>query len=156
MNRPVNFELAKLLKEKGFEQETPGYEDHKYSFYAINDFDNDWRDSFSKRREGELLEGYYLAPLTEKRENVVIIAPTITEVVMWLYEKHGIWINPIPRLSSWIFTIQEVRTGSNESLIDIDFYESNTYLNFKGVPTIMNSPTEAYEAAIEYTLKNLI
>jgi len=144
MNRPVNFELAKLLKEKGFEQENPGYEDHKYSFYAIKDFDNDWRDSFSKRREGELLDGYYLAPLTEKRENVVIIAPTITEVIMWFYEKHGIWIVSLPvSKNKWYFEI-------------LYNYKKDIGWVCMNDSTESNSPSEAYEAAIKYTLNNLI
>lgn len=135
MTTPVNIEIAKLLKEKGFDEECRlCVEDGDERPLPFNCGNTIHRNS---------LHSYYSAP-------------TIAEVVMWLYKKHGIWINPIPRLSSWIFTIQEVRTSNNESLIGIDFYESNTYLKSKGVPTIMNSPTEAYLGAIEYTLNNLI
>ena len=67
------------------------------------------------------------------------VNPTISDVVMWLYEKHGIWVY-------------------------VDFYNENRWFgvfrNKEGVKTelfdVFNSPTEAYEAAIEYTLKNLI
>jgi len=145
MTEPVSFKIAKLLKEKGFDipiQHTIANENYVYDIYTKN---------FTKN-----ISTNAIANWNDEKYEGILSAPTIAEVVMWLYEKHGIWINPIPRLSSWIFTIQEVRTGNNESLIDIDFYESNTYLKFKGVPTIMNSPTEAYEAAIEYTLNNLI
>ena len=47
MNKEVNFEIAKLLKEKGFR--------------LLPDFKSSY--------------------------------PTIAEVVMWLYEKHGVWIS---------------------------------------------------------------
>lgn len=80
----------------------------------------------------------------------------IMQVVMWLYEKHGIWITPIPRLNSWIFSIVETKTSNHESLIDIDFYGSNAYLISKGIPTIMMTPTEAYLEAIKYCLTKLI
>lgn len=67
--------------------------------------------------------------------------PTITEVVMWLYEKHGIWIGVQPNEpyvdDDWCFTIFK------------DLKNNNSLEGY-------NSPTEAYEVAIEYTLKNLI
>lgn len=70
-----------------------------------------------------------------------IAAPTIAEVVMWLYEKHGIWIS--------VF---------ND---DVNFFWMGIVLNTKerlrdGNAREFNSPTEAYEAGIEYTLNNLI
>lgn len=57
-------------------------------------------------------------------------APTIAEVVMWLYEKHKFWT--------------EVTTDINGKFC------------FPWLEGKYNSPTEAYSAAIEYTLKNLI
>ena len=51
---------------------------------------------------------------------------------MWLYEKHKIWINPTYQYNKFFW-----KFGS---------YQTQEY----------NSPTEAYEAAIEYTLNNLI
>ena len=77
-----------------------------------------------------------------KAEEVACSAPTIAEVVMWVYEKHGIWIN-VERhepksLFNWVIIYQD----------DVAVKESrgNGY----------KSPTEAYEAAIEYCLTNLI
>ena len=139
MNTPVSFEIAKLLKEKGFDKIT----------------NKSYRISINPERplptEPIADEITYFPNVKESYS-----APTIAEVVMWLYEKHGVWINPVPRLSSWIFTIQETKTSGNNSLIDIDFYGTNDYLKSKGVPTIMMTPTEAYEAAILYCLKELI
>lgn len=64
----------------------------------------------------------------------------IMQVVMWLYKKHGIWVM--------------VGRIKYKSLIRWDFYVNGNYpkQNLMGY----NSPTEAYEAAIEYTLNNLI
>lgn len=79
-------------------------------------------------------------------ERVPLNIPTITEVVMWLYEKHGIFIQP--------FTIgEEGKMKFYTKLIVND----NGWVKIKHqISTIYNSPTEAYEAAIAHTLKNLI
>lgn len=63
----------------------------------------------------------------------------IMQVIMWLYETHGIWV--FVKLGyGHEYVIQSTK-------VPFSFiYSEGTY----------NSPTEAYEAAIEYTLKNLI
>lgn len=108
MNTPVDFPTAKLLKEKGFEQRTKSYTE-----------------------DGKLVT----VSLTIRRfipEKIYYPAPTIAEVVMWLYERHGIWISPTHQYNQFFW-----RFGS---------YQTQDF----------NSPTEAYEAAINYTLNNLI
>ena len=73
-------------------------------------------------------------------------APTIAEVIMWLYEKHEIFIQP--------FTIGE--EGKMKFYIKL-IVNDNGWIKIKHqISTIYNSPTKAYEAAIEYTLNNLI
>lgn len=67
--------------------------------------------------------------------------PTIVEVVMWLYDKHNIWIN-----ARRVWNKGEI-IGFEVTIDQIDgFTETDIY----------NSPTEAYSEAILYTLKNLI
>lgn len=72
MNTPVDFELAKLLKDNGFDK------------ISCSDYYH-------------ICEGYpkgyahCYSDVNAQQENG-ILAPTIAEVVMWLYEKHGIWI----------------------------------------------------------------
>ncbi len=71
---------------------------------------------------------------------------TIAEVTMWLYEKHGIWISI--SIDVWNTNLCEFRViGGKDSYKNPYDYESHISYN---------SPIEAYEAAIEYTLKNLI
>jgi len=109
MNTLVSFELARLLKEKGFNIE-------KQNFYnSYGQLNKDIEDFFIPRYE----------------------APTISDVVMWLYEKHGIWI--AVDLDDDDTFVCVVRSESYVTAFD------NT-----------NTPTEAYLQAIEYTLKNLI
>ena len=121
MNTPVSFEIAKLLREKGFDNKT-------YKSYRI---------SINPDREiGEAIPDKitYFPNVKES-----IAAPTISEVVMWLYEKHGIWIS--------VEYSENVKWCSKIVIFPKKFIEE-----------LMNngSPTEAYEAAIEYTLINLI
>lgn len=117
MNTPVSFEIAKLLKEKGFDEECRlCVEDGDERPLPFNCGNTIHRNS---------LHSYYSAP-------------TIAEVVMWLYEKHGIWISVDPEndTDTWFFTI--------------------SYNNSETIFGNYSTPTEAYEAAIEYTLNNLI
>lgn len=115
MNTPVNFELAKLLKEKGF--------DEALTFY----FDLQDSNKLKPIPMSDEINKFH-----SNRNSLMLSAPTIAEVVMWLYEKHGIWISLTHQHNQFFWSFGSYQTQ--------DF----------------NSPTEAYEAAIEYTLNNLI
>ena len=85
--------------------------------------------------------GYYLP-------NKTVNAPTIAEVVMWLYEKHGIWVHvDSHEFSKWCYHYRYNRPHELSSKIT----ENGQF----GLDDF-NTPTEAYEAAIEYVLNNLI
>ena len=120
MNTPIKFELAKLLKEKGFDELTKIWMQHGDGIRGVVEGKRD----------------YY-----NRKGDVYTSLPTIAEVVMWLYDKHGIWIGVRPRNEyKWKF---DVYTKSITTVQNIQLAESN-------------NPTEAYESAIEYTLNNLI
>ena len=121
MNTPVKFEIAKLLKEKGYNEQT-------IDIY----------------QDGEILRLKSTISNKEFMTSRNYSAPTIAEVVMWLYEKHKIWIF-CDKTIIWFWTIQK-QTNEYIQQEDLDEKFSNSF----------NSPTEAYEAAIEFTLKNLI
>lgn len=83
----------------------------------------------------------------------VINLPTIAEVVMWLYEKYGVWIYPLPiddNMKLWQSRI--IKGEPFNKLSNTLKIISHGEISYRS----MYSPTEAYEAAIEYTLKNLI
>ena len=139
MNTPVSFPLAKLLMEKGFDEPcSHAYKEHESPVLYIhqdkkynNSFKKEWRNTVRKNSQ---------------MDNAIInrySAPTIVEVIMWLYQKHGIWIE--------VRFLESFKTFYFE-LININ--------NLKGMTSKgenhFNSPTEAYEAAIEYALNNLI
>ena len=89
-------------------------------------------------------------PVSLKIEKLLIekdidmpVKTTIADVVMWLYEKHGIWtVVNVNIMGSWYFEHFDLKEKRNAQ--------------FKPTDTHYDSPTEAYEAAIIYTLKNLI
>lgn len=113
MNEIVNFELAKLLKEKGFNQKVFSYYHNKkpYKIYSSLPFLN-WNTN-----------------------QTLISAPTIADVVMWLYKEKDIWI--------------EVRRS----------YLLNQFVAVTKNPRVelssKDKPGEAYEEAIKYCLENL-
>ncbi len=128
MTTPVNFPIAKLLKEKEYKDKNmlgtvrlsePEYYDPNGIIHSIKDAfeENDYKieDCFN--------------------------APTIVSVVMWLYEKHGLWVEVIIE-QPFYFGYDVFKVKNNVSQI-------KKFISY-------NSPTEAYEAAIEYTLNNLI
>jgi hypothetical protein len=146
MNTEVNYEISKLLKDKGFKGSTHAnwwilHKDHHENykkrlpvdeskvFFAKNSYDLDLKIQIDEEREHNVFH--------------VLSAPTISEVVMWLYEEHGIWtVVNVNIMGSWYFEHFDLKEKRNAE--------------FKPTDTHYDSPTEAYEAAIEYTLKNLL
>jgi hypothetical protein len=130
MNKLVKFKLAKLLKEKGFNRPVSKC----YNTYGkINMLISVYNCEFPEDMNGErhkITPNVYANP-------PYYSAPTIAEVVMWLYEEFGIWIS----------VLQHTKNGKG-----IYFESVVNSMTFSGYDT----PKEAYESAIEYTLNNLI
>lgn len=157
MNTPVKFEVAKLLKEKSWTNPTLHYyfEDDVFvqnELRCINGMDygseytvefsqlmENWNDDYLTKKNGDRCFGCS----KDKGYFETFSAPTIAEVVVWLYEKHGIYI--------WV----EQCENSNK------FQWFNRYDTSSGKckdydEKFYTLPTEAYEAAIEYTLTKLL
>ena len=121
LTKTVEFPLAKLLKEKGFEEKVKSY-----------------------NQEGKLVN----VSMTIRRLNLDKIyypAPTIAEVLDWLFEEYGIWISLRPFVKQdetvvWLYDIFK-RSYSVAQLLPSEGF----YLQ-----------ANAYESAIEYILKNKI
>ena len=75
-----------------------------------------------------------------------ISIPTIAEVVMWLYKKHGIWIGVTPYDD---VELSQTLWENNIIHISDDYNDCSDY-------TFYHSPNETYEAAIVYCLNELI
>jgi hypothetical protein len=143
MNKEVSFELAKLLKEKGFDVPVRNYylQKEKGNYLHEGFEDSYWGDNrivnWNKDVVGiKPFEGF-------------LSAPTISEVVMWLYEKKSLWILALPTVTGhFAYKIVDVQLDPKNPIERPPYKDvsANDY----------NSPTEAYEAAIEYCLTNLI
>lgn len=126
MSKNVTFPIAKLLKEKGFNEPCEDRFDNNgiptATKLGMHMHPNNYSDSYS--------------------------APLISDVVDWLLEKHGIWIF-VQRASEIINyeafdKFQPVIEFIPQTRFVIDDLEK------------FEKPKEAYLAAIEYTLKNII
>lgn len=152
MTDVVSFRLAKLLKEKLFGLNKDDYiqlprfykKDGNYVEYEVHvgkTYNN------CGYLGGLTIEDFQ-AHLTMMDNSLddIYLAPTIAEAVMWLYDKHDIWINSSMSFEEFVPYIQCNWNYRQDSIIKtLEFMKSR-----------FTSPTEAYRAAIEYTLKELI
>ena len=141
LNSIVDFETAKLLKEKGFDDD-----DCQNIYYC--DFEEGFEPdelqvSDRMLKEPEVGEFDYLAP-------------KISTVIDWIYNKHGVWI-----LVDWMTRIKPYNSGfyshlrgTNKPLNQDNFISIN---NTKSPGyEVFNSPKEAYLEAIKYVLTKII
>lgn len=147
----VDFNTAKLLKEKGFDvpcgnliyegdriQSLKG-EYYRNTFLSFKGEDvvipneEDWKEELKNNPD----------KFDRKLWGIKIIAPEQWQICEWLRINHGIWINvnwyPENEINKWNSTIDKIG-------------------NFKQLAYLkdFNSPQEAYSAAIDYVLNNLI
>ena len=150
MTTPISFELAKMLKEKGFDKSTEANwwilaKDHQFNY--IKGLPVDESKIFFTKNSNELESITQIDEETEHNVYHVMCCPTITQTVMWLYEKRRIWIivTPIPysdNLTHWRWE----HVSTEYTTRNMKWKKQQDYM----------SPTEAYEAAIEYVLTKLI
>lgn len=174
LNNPVGFPTAKLLKEKGFDKPTNLLYELNGTLHTVipnSDYphlkvhNNKKIDSYTNGflnwngldlDEDERLDLY--SGFNERYDDafsVCCTAPTIADVITWLYEKHGIWI----KMSSEIkgeFWYPEIEICSSNAWENDNIRTIRCSGNKKLRSCWYKSPTAAYEAAIEYTLNNLI
>lgn len=157
MNTPVSFEVAKMLKEKRYNKLTllHYFEDGELRQNTVT-LQSGYYEGGEAFAYNDLLEYYNNAWVTKKNGDrcygcdksrgyfETFSAPTVSEALMWLYEKHGVWI--------WVQPFKDHAADVN------DPYYAQMNVWKKGVTASREygSPTEAYEAAIEYALQNLI
>jgi hypothetical protein len=141
--RYVDFSTAKLLKEKGFEIDDTTF----MSFYRNGKENNIGFDT------GSLPDSY-----SEEFFNphIDLLKPEQHQVVEWLTLNHGIWVS-----IDWMSRVKPYESGYychlrgiTKKLNQDNFIVINDTLN-PGYE-VFNSPQEAYSAAFDYILKELI
>lgn len=149
MNTRVSFKVAKRLKELQFNEACNKY----FQLALTTRIDNEtglpsgpfgWE-------KGELTEdsGYFVNNSSSdfSGDNWLMCAePTISQVVMWIWENHRVWIYAKPQKKDKVCFIVET-IDAEVKVFEYDGIQS-TSSNF-------NSITEAYEAAVEYVLNSL-
>ncbi len=123
MNTPVSFPLAKLLKEKEFNLKVMTF----YDYERLST-------PFDKQRQLDGLINYN--PINwNSTKNHYTSAPTIADVVMWLYEKYNIWISADPEIdtNTWFHTITH-----GKSITVFGNYSTLTEAYEKGIEHILN------------------
>ena len=110
MNTPVSFEIAKLLKEKEFEEQT------LYAFKI-----DGTRISFGNGVNANLNYNHF----RQNNKNALTSSPTIAQVLMWLYETHDIWIGCTQLKGSQCFDCDiEGETITKMFISPIEAYEA--------------------------------
>lgn len=139
----VSFETAKLLKEKGFPQEYDIYHSMVYN-------EEDYEDEYEVQRmvlETRLIKAGTLSSYPIGVPEPKCYCPTLQMAMKWLREVHNIFIIIEPHLYDYV---NEKNKSYVTSLWQGDNYSEN--ITSKDYP----SYEEACEAALKYSLKNLI
>ena len=151
----VSFEVAKLLKEKGFKEWCR-------CCYGVAVLHNGEDISFDEEcelkdegrgNEIEYVEGgtfYYFNCNNGDEDTNVWAAPTLQMAMKWLREVHNLHIEVYRTACGYLYIISKVPTGSdlynNGDAYDGDDENSGQWTTYE----------KACEAAIKYCLKNLI
>ena len=128
----VSFEVAKLLKEKGFDEPTFTYYNNVGNLMTSYDFCGDY------------ISGRFN---NMKNEKVNCAAPTLQMTMKYLREIHNKHIYAVP-----VVTDDDGVMGYWWE----DCIITNRQYNSIRTGKLYNSPEKAYEAAIKYCLTNLI
>ena len=141
MNTIVDFSIAKLLKDKKFNDEV-------LHFYCKNRTCNytkkPYKYSFEVDANQERLVN---GEIDNFGYGLTWSAPTIAEVVMWLYEKHEIWIEVNVDINGRFRYILR-KHNSTDNAWEVK--------NPTSISEYTSLPTEVYSKAIKYILNNLI
>ena len=152
MTALVSFPLAKLLNSMGFDKYCSSGYTETGDKYLHQSGQEPVRNGQSYYEGKSYIGGEFYYP-----------APTIAEVCMWLYEKHGILI-AVNRvvigsdewdygyIISYLPKEYEFEKRRSKHLVEIQSFKEGVG-SYHGA---WYTPTEAYEAAIKYTLNNLI
>ena len=139
----VSFEIAKLLKEKGFPQEYDIYHSMVYN-------EEDYEDEYEVQRmvlETRLIKAGTLSSYPIGVPEPKCYCPTHQMAMKWLREEKNIFIVIEPHVYDYIN--EKNKSYSCSLWVGDNYYE---YLESKDYP----SYEEAVEAALKYSLENLI
>jgi len=135
----VNFETAKLLKEKGFD----------LPCHAT--YDTAVTGGKPKFSEYEVLNYFpYGMKNSDDKYSMVISAPTLQMAIKWLRKEHNLAISTSVTVDGWRSGVSRIKLDGEGYVVDIiDGIDGGNIPN-------CDTYEEACEAAIRYCLENLI
>lgn len=140
MNNPVSFEISKLLKEKGFDEPcSHAYKEVESPILYMHQ-DKKYNNSFKKEWQNTVRKNSHM-------DNAVInrySAPTIAEVVCWIYSKYNIWIQvSILKDDEWYYSIRRKENNWEIEFPTKEKFSSIEKAYEKGIEIVLNtySPT---------------
>lgn len=142
----VSFEVAKLLKEKGFPQEYDVYHSMIYN-------EEDYEDEYEVQRmvlQTRLVKAGTLSSYPVGVPEPKCYCPTLQMAMKWLREVHNIMVSPYALSLGYYFEIFDLTNR------DITGCKSLYKVGIPNKEDILNTYEEAVEAAIKYCLENLI
>jgi hypothetical protein len=159
----VTFEQAKWLKEKGFQElvnhyyfedgefkehsltGTNGYYGEEYEF-NLSEFNENWNDEWLTKKSGDRCFGCS----KDRGYFETYSAPEQHVVIEWLRVNHGLWVGIYYHNDNnkYQYIIDLLKLHSIKNWL----FDGDTIDNGKQ----FNSPQEAYSAAFDYILNNLI
>lgn len=132
----VSFEVAKLLKEKGFKIHTNYfYTKPNTKMFGIDEHGRIYNIKNTPKKL------YTFGHYCSTKDDYVYSAPTIQMAIEWVFQNFNIWITVLPNYNHKFFTAYLKNNKSTQNLM-----EDYEYLTSQ----------EAYNAALEYCLTNLI
>jgi hypothetical protein len=136
----VTFDQAKLLKEKGFDESCKHYYDLNFKELTFH-VEDSWKNS-------EIKNGYPKDIFEKLGKHPMISSPEQWKVIEWLRVNYGIWVevNHCGTFNEFAFKICKL----NKKNVKTEPHHISDFS--KG----WSSPQEAYSAAFDYILKELI
>lgn len=133
----VSFEVAKLLKEKGFCENT----EHKI-WYVVKQFSTGVPWNSCTYKVGSITREY--------NDDCCIPMPTLQMAMKWLRKSHNVMISPYALSLGWYFEIFDLTNR------DITGCKPLYKVGIPNKEDILNTYEEACEAGIKYYFENLI
>ena len=131
----VSFKIAKLLKEKGFSENT----EHKI-WYVIKQFSTGCHWNSCTYKVGDITREY--------NDDCCIPMPTLQMAMKWLREKHNVHIS--------VYVFNRELPITNVPMYTCDIATEKLSSQQGHLRGIWESYEEACESAIKYCLENLI
>lgn len=133
MNKPVSLELKQLLYNKGWR-------------YELSD---------DISETGSLYNNHSLAEERFNQNDISYVDITIADIIMWLYDKHELWIE-VKVTTSWAGRSKTLTAKYSSNVVGQNRnYKIKTMISTK-IGDEIETPQEAYIEAIKYCLNNKI